>query len=612
MLWILILICSFALGISVSSQVSKKHALAAAFPIGLFLSTWMCFAFSYFFGFTYITIGASLAVSLALFLLIRPQVDFAEISKLEYGLVIASILIFFVLNSSASLTFNKEGSAQTSDWDFEYHASLVSYFASGAKVDLVYPFIPSEPLRYYFLIDFTSAELVRFGASLVESILIVNVLLSACLVLALYRLGLILTKSRLAAVLAVILVLFASNLGFVYFFETYNSASISEKQDLASNFLSYPFVRNLEKGIAIMPAFMEYFLIQRPALAGLSIAVCLLIFIFESKPDPKRFALLGILAGFLPLYNLHAFAFVAGAAALLCLFDLKNLKAYAVFGVIALLIAAPQLLFLSGSNAQPKFEPGWVLKNDAKEWQIPDQVGPFAFAWFWIGNGGILLLLGCIGLYYSGDKIRKLAIFALLIFILLNVVILHPYKQDNRKLFLLVSLIMSFPAALVLERLLSRNILWPIFAVALLLLTAGSILEYASIVAGHGTTIMYPASDLQLCDRVANLTSRDALFLDSGVYCISSLAGRKTFIRLDNTGEYWLESRKMDYSETKDEYLRMLQGDIGQIYKNNISYVILGTGSLYSVNRERLTQSFNVLWTDNSSYILEVNKTGAS
>jgi hypothetical protein len=168
----------------------------------------------------------------------------------------------------------------------------------------------------------------------------------------------------------------------------------------------------------------------------------------------STFALLGLWAGAMPMIHTHSFLALglisAGAMAYAILrvprgYRLQALGRFALYGGIALILAAPQLLTWSvpqtvhGGSMRWRFN--WV--NNQGNGRLID-----GYCWFWIKNVGLIWLM-MVPAALSGkrtrprmaptlrreDMRRMFSLGALCIYIVAELVQFQPNAYDNNKLF---------------------------------------------------------------------------------------------------------------------------------------------------------------------------------
>jgi hypothetical protein len=101
--------------------------------------------------------------------------------------------------------------------DLPFHLSVINSFARGENFPPQDPTFAGTHFTYPFIVDFVTAMFMRAGASVRDALLIENFVLALSLVGLLHRWTLLLTRERLAAAIAPVLVLLSGGLGWVRF-----------------------------------------------------------------------------------------------------------------------------------------------------------------------------------------------------------------------------------------------------------------------------------------------------------------------------------------------------------------------------------------------------------
>ncbi len=195
---------------------------------------------------------------------------------------------------------------------------------------------------------------------------------------------------------------------------------------------------------------------QRTLLTGWMALLPALWLLMNATREGKlsTFALLGLWAGAMPMIHTHSFLALglisAGAMAYAILrvprgYRLQVLGRFALYGGIALILAAPQLLTWSvpqtvhGGSMRWRFN--WV--NNQGNGRLID-----GYCWFWIKNVGLIWLM-MVPAALSGkrarprmaptlrreDMRRMFSLGALSIYIVAELVQFQPNAYDNNKLF---------------------------------------------------------------------------------------------------------------------------------------------------------------------------------
>src|SRR5262249_32558071 len=127
----------------------------------------------------------------------------------------AGLVLFALFFAKAA--YEKDGAIATGEWnnlgDLAFHVGIVVGFVKGQNFPPEHPELAGARLTYPFLCDFVTAELVAAGAPLLGALYGQNLLLAVVLLVLLVRWAEALTRDRLAALLAPVVVLFCGGFG---------------------------------------------------------------------------------------------------------------------------------------------------------------------------------------------------------------------------------------------------------------------------------------------------------------------------------------------------------------------------------------------------------------
>ena len=315
--------------------------------------------------------------------------------------------------------------------DLPLHMTMAESFLHGRNQDvswsqMVSPLFAGESLAYPFLPDFHAAVLVKIGTDLRWAFLITGLPLCLSLVALLYTFSLRLSRSPLAAVLAVLLVFGTGGMGG-WSLSASKGFSWALTQDVAQN-------NAAGEGKVVWFAFLPHVVLpQRGATFAypLSLVIFTLVWVATSwgRSAPStlttnaRSSLLitaGALAGALPLVSAHAFLAIGVIIGTYALLDAHKWLAmprlaasWVIAGVVCLAEAIPQLRQFSkhvGGGAGGKFlQYGWWFVNhdSGRDGGIG---GFFAFWWQNIGTGLWLMIAALAVLIVEVFRARALAL----------------------------------------------------------------------------------------------------------------------------------------------------------------------------------------------------------
>ena len=346
------------------------------------------------------------------------------------------------------------GSAGSTWGDLALHASLAARFAQQPRFEWDFPLLFGAPLTYPFLPDFLSGVLHRGGFSLRWALLLPTLVLSLALVQLLFFAGWRVTRSRLGAAIASLLVFFdgsAAGLPVLW----------RELRDSGQPLVDY--LRAVRHDFAHVPAINLRFsnivcdalLPQRGMLVGLCaflLAALLLRGAWEREERGRGearalLAATALVLGALPFVHVHTFLVLAGVMAWLATARLVHRRpgawrwAAALGGGIAL--ALPQLAWQLSHSYGESFS-HWQLG-----WMTARGESPIAF---WVTNLGVLLPILAAAPWWlrrwpaRGFTLHLLAP-CLALFAIANVYLFQPHAYDNLKLLFYAYLALALGAA---------------------------------------------------------------------------------------------------------------------------------------------------------------------
>jgi hypothetical protein len=507
--------------------------------------------------------------------------------------------------------------------DLPFHLSVITSFAYGNN------FLPEDPtyagvrFTYPFLTDFVSAIFVRCGADLRQSMFIENFVLAMAFVGLMHRWALVMVRDRLAAVLTPLLVLLNGGFGWVLLWDRVTA----DHDSLVDLFKSFP------PSFTVIPettwrwgnAISTLLIPQRGFLLGLPLAVIVFTqwWLSDERPaelseiveeetrvkgkgkkekkqknvrtdelslEPPKPSLLfpyfafsvstrrmigaGIVAGLLPLVHAHSFVVVMVVGGCLALLQ-RRWRAWIVFGVVASIIALPQMWWSTHNSA--------VDAGKFFEWQFGWDRGKEDAIWFWIKNSGLFIPLTLVALLWRGRRplvSRKLLLFFLpftLCFIVPNVLKMAPWIWDNIKVLFYWWLASAPIVALLIARL-WRQASWK-RALAMLLfacVTASGALDVAAILVTPVKLQVFDSAGIGFAEMIKQKTEPRALIIHAPVHNHPVfLTGRRSL--MGYPGHIWTHG--LDFVQRESEIKRVYAGtpDAGAILgKYGVAYAVVG------------------------------------
>lgn len=501
--------------------------------------------------------------------------------------------------------------------DLPFHLSVITSFAYGNN------FLPEDPtyagvrFTYPFLTDFVSAIFVRCGADLRQSMFIENFVLAMAFVGLLHRWALVMLRDRLAAVLTPLLVLLNGGLGWVLLWDK----ATAEHASL------FDFFKSLPPSFTVIPetswrwgnAISTLLIPQRGFLLGLPLAVIVFTqwWLSDEKPveqgkegskgeqgkrgkgkkrkklpaavtesppisprpfspfspSTRRMIAAGIVAGLLPLVHAHSLVVVMVVGACLALLQ-RRWRAWIVFGVVASIIALPQMWWSTHNSA--------VDAGKFFEWQFGWDRGKEDAIWFWVKNSGLFIPLTLAAILWRGERplvSRRLLLFFLpftLCFIVPNVLKMAPWIWDNIKVLFYWWLASAPLVALLIARL-WQQASWKRAAAVVLFacVTASGALDVAYILVTPVKLQVFDSAGIGFAEMIKQKTEPRALIMHAPVHNHPVfLTGRRSL--MGYPGHIWTHG--LDFAQRESEIKRAYAGtiDAGAILrKYGVAYAVV-------------------------------------
>lgn len=600
-------------------QLRLRIRIAAGAVVGIALLAWLGFLSSLVFGLGKAAIGLTTGLLMVgLFALwrrigtARLREDAREIRitpiPLAIDLAWTALLVWLL---SRVMTFSPEGlrTAPANNFgDLPFHFSVITSFAYGDNLPPQNPIFAGMKFTYPFLIDFLTAFFFRLGADWPVAFFVENLPLAIGLVWLLEFFSFRLFGNAIAARLAPLVFLFNGGLGFLNFFRDLGQSTGGILSFLAHLPKAYTMNNELAFGAGQIPlrwgnVFTTLLLPQRSMLFGLPVVAMILtlwwMFIEEKegqrdgktegredggtenvssffpsvplslRPSQRLLATAGILAGLLPMLHAHGFfsVMIASAAMALLFFSWD----WIAFFVPAGLLAAPQALYLSGTQVRNKL-------FELHSWWEAGDANPLLF---WGANAGIFLTLLLASLLIkrmtTGRQARFFLPFALW-FVIPNAVLLAPWPWDNIKMLVYWALAATPFVAMVLARLFTqRFITLRMLGAALLLgLVFSGALDVIRALSPVENVVLFNPPELEVAALLRQQTPPRAMILHAPIHnSVVALSGRQSV--MGYPGHLWTHG--IPYTDREADVKTAYQGGAGAaeaLARMNVDYVILG------------------------------------
>ena len=511
--------------------------------------------------------------------------------------------------------------------DLPLHFQVINSFTQGHNLPPEDPTFAGVRFAYPFLIDFLAAMLVRAGAGIIFAMWLQNMVMAMAFVGLLHYWTLLLTRSRLAGVIAPLLVLFSGGLGWwLLFSDTPVDGFFLQLGNLQHD---YTIVPNsiLRWGNSLTTLFVP----QRSILFGMPLAITIFcqwwLAISQQenaqspaeptatsaleqrnagnpakvskahrktsrkaaarpRPEPPNFYLrrmlaAGLCAGLLPLIHAHTFLVVMAVAVCLALIFHSTWQSWLYFFVVALIVSAPEVLWLAHT--------GGVNTRSYLAWQPGWDHGPHNVVWFWLVNTGLFIpllataLLWRRGMFKLPSRLLKFYAPFIFCFIAPNLVRVAPWVWDNIKVLFLWYVASAPIVAWLLARWWQQRsfLRWFAPVVLAIMLLAGA-LDVLRVVSEASEYREFDTHGIAAASLISSQSAPRALVLHAPTYNSPVfLTGRRSLLGYPG----WMWSRGLDYSQRAADIEHIYSGGPeaeALLRKYNVDYVLVGPLELAS------------------------------
>jgi hypothetical protein len=337
--------------------------------------------------------------------------------------------------------------------DLPFHLSIATSFLYGRNFPPEHPELAGTRLTYPFLVDLVAAMLMAAGASAREAFRLENLVLGWALVGLLHRFALRVTRDRLAALLAPLLVIASGGVGFLWLVRDVDPAADGLMGLLRKPTHDYTILPPgpLRWGNLAVTMLVP----QRSFLLGLPLFLIVATLWWQAVTGDdrararRRLLAAGVITGIMPLAHAHAFTVaVAIGVALALLFP--DRAWWRALG-LALVLAFPQLLLIASGTS--------MRSREFVGWQVGWDRGDVGVLWFWWLNLGLFIPCLMAAIAWVGrppvvePRLLRFYLPFALCFLVPNLVRLSPWIWDNIKFMVWWHVASSVLVALLLARL---------------------------------------------------------------------------------------------------------------------------------------------------------------
>lgn len=361
----------------------------------------------------------------------RPRLSLAGERRFLLS-ILPLVLIGWVLMLNHVIVPASDGSlhsGQSTYGDMCMHLGIISSISVQQSFPPEYSLLPGTAIGYPFLCDSVSSTFYTLGAGLRFSALLPAMYAYLLVVAGAYMLFEVWLGRGGAATLALYLFFVGGGFGFAYFFDLSEAGGGGISQIL-SGFYTTP-TNYTDKGIYWVNPIADMLVPQRATLFGWALLFPCLHLLYRAAilDEHRLFLPLGVLAGCLPLVHTHSFLALGVISLVLlianCLSLRGGLRLFLCYGLIAAVLAAPQLLCFTFKQAASgsflRLHWNWV--NDKDSW-----------LWFYVKNMGLIFLLMPPALACARRESRLFFAGGALLWLICELVVFQPNLYDNNKL----------------------------------------------------------------------------------------------------------------------------------------------------------------------------------
>ena len=531
-------------------------------------------------------LGTAALVSLGVFFGLRGQAKSGKVEegpplRLVLALVVPATLLFAYLQYTHYFRPEDGGLwvGQSTYGDICMHSAIITSLQN-ASYPPDYSILPGHILGYPFLADALSASMLLFGTPLGLCMTIPGTVMGALVFWGFIMLAWKMTGGARAVWISFLLLFLNGGLGFLYAFDRVGEDATA--------------VRNIFTGYYLAPANMpalnlrwvnilcDMLLPQRTFLAGILVLIPALWLLLEAmrSGSPHDWTLLGIWAGAMPMIHTHSFlalGLISAGAMAATGFQRRTWRAvrwFALYGVIAVAIALPQLLIWTfpqtGSSGALALWPGWVNRENG---YLRDET-----LWFWVKNMGPVALLIIPAALTGRREERSIAVGAALAFLVANLVRFQSLLYDNNKImyaaFIVVCPLLGLYCSRIWDRL--RGIPgrgWLAACFLIVSLASGFLSVGREVVSNYR---LFTAAEVRAAEYLREETPEHCTVLTGAQHnnLAAVLAGKNLVCGAGN----FLSTHGMDYADQAADRRAMLEQpeeSAALFAEYNVSYVLV-------------------------------------
>ena len=296
--------------------------------------------------------------------------------------------------------------------DTAMHLSIIESLTQGNFPPQA-PYFSGQPLSYYYFSDLHAAVVnTFFGRFFPEVLVLINPFLAMTFFFSVFALSYEITRKKSFSIVAGIGAVFYGNLNFINLFKTL----LAGGQNYITLVTSNSF--NFDKTYFQMTPMSDYFLQNRPMMAGLPIFILVALLLLRIKDDRGslvRVFVAGVLSASLIKFQLFGFivSWIFFVIYLTCQLIFRKIEArkvlvYAfVFGLSSLVLSLIFAFSKAGGRSLIQ------ITADSFSWGAWQKHDPIWFVYFLLGNLGLGFLIYIFGFFLTKGwkKAEILAIY---------------------------------------------------------------------------------------------------------------------------------------------------------------------------------------------------------
>lgn len=582
-----------------------------------------------------------------------------NIKNISIGLIKKGVIIYILLALFALFHFylvtktfifddaDNIHTAYSGYGDIPFHMTQVSKFGFGSLFDFDEPLFHGEKIRYSFIINYLSGILLKFTNSWTFSMHAPSILfLAGSYVFIFYIFNKILLK-RWAALIGIIIFFLGSGVGGYGLIKT---KLIEDKMPIPA-FINYLTDNNIFTFTNLKAVYPQQntdwgspmslsFLHQRSFFLGLFLfSIFFYFLVFKAKEfDRKPYLLLaGTAFGLGPLGHYHTFIVMAIVGSFyfiksLLLKDFDYARKLLIIGIIAGIIALPQIIYLlSGNNPEIfagdssliKFRLGWMSEinglgsvqyppGEAINWGVKFLI---YLKFLWINFGFILVFFG-LGLCIKSIRSSSSHLFWLagIIFLVNQFFQFQPWDYDNNKLLVYFAFFTAPIVVMVMQVFINKYKFFGILISAAMLISVifSGIIDVIPRykVEVNKMPVIFDSDAVATAHHIRNNIKEREVILATTTHLniASSLSGRPTVVGFPG----WLWTKGIIYTSREQELKKFYSDPVsnrGIASRYGSKYILLDPTAIYGwkVNKQIFDANFIKIFESKKYTLYEIS-----